>query len=515
MSVKLLRSSVVVSAMTMISRVLGFVRDVVIAFAFGASAATDAFFVAFKIPNFLRRLFAEGAFSQAFVPVLSEYRTNRSHDEARELIASVAGTLAGILFLITAIGVLAAPLLIYVFAPGFAGDAGKIELAGDMLRWTFPYLLFISLTAFVGGILNSYGRFAIPSLTPVLLNLVMIAAALWLAPMMERPIMALAIGVFVAGIAQLGFQLPFLLRLNLLPRPRWNRAHEGVRRIMKLMVPALFGSSVAQINLLLDTLIASFLVSGSVSWLYFSDRLMEFPLGVFGIAIATVILPKLSRDHSRADTATFSQTLDWGIRGVVLIGAPAAVALLTLAGPMLATLFQHGDFNAHDVEMASLSLMAYGVGLVGFMLIKVLAPGFYSRQDTKTPVKIGIIAMAANMVFNLILVWPLAHAGLALATTLSAFLNAALLYRGLRRGGLFTPQAGWGRFVLKVLIAIGLMAAVVLWLAGDLQGWTSAAGWERGLRLLGVIAAAAATYLLALYAMGMRVSQLRGGPSSE
>lgn len=510
MSLKLLRSTAVVGVMTMISRVLGFVRDVVIAWGFGASAGTDAFFVAFKIPNFLRRLFAEGAFSQAFVPVLSEYRTQREHDAVRGLIASVAGTLAGILFVVTAIGVLAAPILIYVFAPGFSGDPGKLELAADMLRWTFPYLLFISLTAFVGGILNSYGRFAIPALTPVMLNLVLIAAALWLAPMLERPIMALAIGVFVAGVIQLGFQLPFLWRLKLLPRPRWDRAHEGVRRIMKLMVPALFGSSVAQINLLLDTLIASFLVTGSVSWLYYSDRLMEFPLGVFAIAIATVMLPKLSRDHASEDADQFSRTLDWGMRGVILVGAPAAVGLLTLAGPMLSTLFQHGDFDAHAVTMARLSLMAYGIGLIGFMLIKVLAPGFYSRQDTRTPVRIGMIAMGANMVFNLILVWPMAHAGLALATTLSAFLNAGLLLRGLRRSGHFTPQAGWPGFVLRITVAISLMAAVLLWLAGDLQSWFVATGWDRALRLLGIIVAGAATYGVALLAMGMRPAGLRG-----
>ncbi|MCB1734051.1 MAG: murein biosynthesis integral membrane protein MurJ [Gammaproteobacteria bacterium] len=510
MSLKLLRSSAVVGAMTMISRVLGFVRDVVVAWGFGASAGTDAFFVAFKIPNFLRRLFAEGAFSQAFVPVLSEYRTQREHEEVRGLIASVAGTLSGILFLITAIGVVAAPILIYVFAPGFSGDEGKLELASAMLRWTFPYLLFISLTAFVGGILNSYGRFAIPALTPVMLNVVLIAAALWLAPLVDPPIMALAIGVFAAGAIQLGFQLPFLVRLKLLPRPRWNRTHEGVRRIMKLMVPALFGSSVAQINLLLDTIIASFLVTGSVSWLYYSDRLMEFPLGVFAIAIATVILPKLSRDHASQDADQFSRTLDWGMRGVILVGAPAAVALLTLAGPMLSTLFQHGDFDAHAVSMARLSLMAYGVGLVGFMLIKVLAPGFYSRQDTKTPVRIGMIAMGTNMVFNLILVWPLAHAGLALATTFSAFLNAGLLYRGLRRSGHFTLQPGWTGFLLRVTVAISLMGALLVWLAGDLQTWFDAHGWDRALRLIGIIVAGATTYGMALLAMGMRPAGLRG-----
>ena len=340
MSKALLKSTGIVSAMTSLSRVSGFIRDMLYAQLFGAGAGTDAFFVAFRIPNFLRRLFAEGAFSQAFVPVFSEYQTQHQQAELRELVDQVTGTLGAILLLITALGVLAAPLLILLFAPGFSSDAGKYQLTVDMLRITFPYLLFISLTALAGGVLNSCGRFAIPAVTPVLLNLTMIAAALWLAPHMEKPVMGLAWGVFIAGVVQLGFQIPFLRQIKLLPRPRWGWASAGVQQVLKLMLPAVFGSSVAQVNLLIDTLLASFLVSGSVSWLYYSDRLVEFPLGIFGVALGTVILPKLSRHHASAETAHFSQTLDWALRWALLIGVPATVALVILAGPMLAALFQ-------------------------------------------------------------------------------------------------------------------------------------------------------------------------------
>ncbi|HNW79788.1 MAG TPA: murein biosynthesis integral membrane protein MurJ, partial [Candidatus Competibacteraceae bacterium] len=432
MSKALLKSTGIVSAMTSLSRVSGFIRDMLYAQLFGAGAGTDAFFVAFRIPNFLRRLFAEGAFSQAFVPVFSEYQTQHQQAELRELVDQVTGTLGAILLLITALGVLAAPLLILLFAPGFSSDAGKYQLTVDMLRITFPYLLFISLTALAGGVLNSCGRFAIPAVTPVLLNLTMIAAALWLAPHMEKPVMGLAWGVFIAGVVQLGFQIPFLRQIKLLPRPRWGWASAGVQQVLKLMLPAVFGSSVAQVNLLIDTLLASFLVSGSVSWLYYSDRLVEFPLGIFGVALGTVILPKLSRHHASAETAHFSQTLDWALRWALLIGVPATVALVILAGPMLAALFQYGEFDAHDVAMSTRSLMAFALGLVAFMLIKVLAPGFYARKDTRSPVKYGIIAMGANTAMTLIFIWPLAHAGLALSTSLAAFLNAGMLFFNLR-----------------------------------------------------------------------------------
>jgi len=508
MAKKLVKSTATVGAMTLLSRVLGFLRDMVVARMFGVGEGTDAFFVAFKIPNFLRRLFAEGAFAQSFVPVLSEYKTQRDHAEVKSLVDDVAGTLGGILFLITIIGVLAAPVLIFIFAPGFLDEPVKYSLASDMLVLTFPYILFISLTAFAGGILNTYGRFGVPAFTPVLLNLVLIACAVWLSPLMAEPITALAWGVLIAGIAQLLFQFPFLAKLKLLPRPRFSFKDEGVRRIKKLMLPAIFGSSVAQINLLLDTLIASFLVTGSVSWLYFSDRLVEFPLGVFGIALATVILPNLSQHHAAQSAESFSKTLDWALRWAVIIGTPATAGLFVLAGPMLTTLFQYDSFSTFDVEMATRSLMAYAVGLLGFILIKVLAPGFFARQDTKTPVKIGVIAMVSNMVMNLILVWPLAHAGLALATSLSAFVNAGLLFFTLRKEAVYSPEAGWVKLVLQVVAANAVMAAVLWWGTGDLQSWFEMSGIHRVIELAMWIGLGAVAYFVVLLVLGVRFRQL-------
>jgi putative peptidoglycan lipid II flippase len=508
MSKKLVKSTATVGSMTLLSRIFGFIRDMVVARVFGAGLGTDAFFVAFKIPNFMRRLFAEGAFSQSFVPVLSEYKTQREQEQVKRLVDDVAGTFGTVLLLITIVGILAAPVLIAIFAPGFLDETQKYDLATGMLRFTFPYILFISLTAFAGGILNSYGRFGVPAFTPVLLNLVLIGCALWLAPHMEQPIMALAWGVLFAGLAQLLFQLPFLARLKLLPRPRFNRANEGVQKIRTLMLPAIFGSSVAQVNLLLDTLIASFLVTGSVSWLYFSDRLVEFPLGVFGIALATVILPSLSQQHAAASTEDFSRTLDWALRWVLLIGTPAMVGLFVLAGPVLTTLFQYGEFSQHDAVMATRSLMAYALGLQGFILVKVLSPGFFARQDTKTPVKIGVIAMVSNMVMNVILVFPLAHAGLALATSLSAFINAGLLFRILRRDGVYRPEPGWLKLLLQVLAANIAMAAVLWWGAGDLQQWFAWGGMQRALQLVLWIAVGAAVYFIMLFLTGVRFRRL-------
>ena len=511
MSKKLIKSTAVVSAMTLLSRVLGFLRDMVLARVFGASVATDAFFVAFKIPNFLRRLFAEGAFSQAFVPVLSEYKTQRDHDEVKQLADAVAGVMGAVLLIVTLVGVFAAPVVIAVFAPGFLDETDKYELSVQMLRITFPYILFISLTAFAAGILNSYGRFAVPAITPVLLNIVLILMAVVVAPRLETPVMALAWGVFLAGLVQLGFQLPFLARLRLLPRPRWRWRDEGVRRIGRLMLPAIFGSSVAQINLLLDTLIASFLVTGSVSWLYYSDRLVEFPLGVFGIALATVILPNLSRQHAAASSEAFSRTLDWALRWVIIIAVPSALGLLMLAGPILTTLFQYNAFTPHDVEMAARSLMAYSLGLLGFILVKVLSPGFFARQDTRTPVRIGIIALVANMFLNVMLVFPLAHAGLALATALSATLNALLLYRALRREGVYTPEPGWAVLAVQVGLANGVMATVLWFGVAELAVWFEWGGWTRVWVLLGWIGIAGLVYFGTLWLMGLRFLTLWAG----
>jgi len=508
-SKSLLKSTVSVGAMTLISRILGFARDILIARLFGTSAGADAFFVAFKIPNFMRRLFGEGAFSLAFVPVLSEYKTQRGDAEVQRLIDHVAGVLGGILFVVTVIGVIAAPILVALFAPGFLDEPDRYALTVEMLRITFPYLMFISLTALAAGILNSYGFFSAAAFTPVILNVSLIAAAVLLAPYLDQPVTALAWGVFFGGIFQLLFQFPFLRRLGKLPRPRWQRKDEGVRRIIKLMMPAIFGSSVVQINLLFDTLIASFLVTGSVSWLYFSDRLVEFPLGIFGIALATVILPNLSQKHADQSAEAFSSTLDWALRLVVVLALPAALALAVLAAPMIATLFQYGEFSAHDTLMAARSLVAYSLGLLSFILVKVLVTGFYSRQDTKTPVRIGIIAMVANMVFNVLLVFPLAHAGLALATSLSALLNALLLYRILRREGVYQPGAGWLPLVLRVVSASVAMA-LVLWLGvAGIEQWFEWGWLQRSWHLGMWVVVGGTVYFAVLWLCGMRPGQLR------
>ncbi|HKK02994.1 MAG TPA: murein biosynthesis integral membrane protein MurJ [Gammaproteobacteria bacterium] len=519
------RSTTIVGGNTLASRVLGFARDVVFARLFGAGTGMDVFVVAFQIPNFLRRLFAEGAFSQAFVPVLSEYQSQRPHDEVRALVDRVTGTLGVALFIVTLAGVLAAPLFIMLFAPGYLQEPEKLALGSDMLRLTFPYLFFISLTALAGGILNTYGKFGVPAFTPVFLNLVLIAAALWLSPRFEQPVIGVAVGVLVAGVVQLAFQLPFLRALRLVPRPRWGWSHPGVRQIGRLMLPALLGSSVAQINLIVDRVIASFLVTGSISWLYYSDRLLEFPLGVFGIALATVILPGLSRRHAEQSMAAFSATLDWAMKLVLLIALPAAVGLFLLAGPMLATLFQYGRFSDGDVRMASLSLMAYSVALVGFTLVKVLSPGYFSRQDIRTPVRISIRAMFVNIGLNAIFVVPMillkvpgAHAGLAAATGLAAIYNASALYRGLRNTGIYTRGAGWGALLARVLLANVAMGVVLWFAAGPLEAWLAAEWHLRALRLAGCIALGLAVYLVALWALGLRPAQLRsdtGAPGAR
>lgn len=507
MSEKLFKSTAVVSSMTFISRIVGFIRDIVIARFFGAGLDTDAFFVAFKIPNFLRRLFAEGAFSQAFIPVLAEFK-ERGDKDLKELIAATSGTLALILFIITAIGIITAPLLIMLFAPGFIDEPEKLELGGNLLMVTFPYLFFISLTALAGAILNSFGKFAVPAFTPVFLNISLIASAIWLAPNLEQPVTALAWGVFIGGLVQLIFQIPFLIKIGQLPKPRWGRKDSGVQKIIKLMIPAMFGVSVSQINLLLDTLLASFLVTGSISWLYYSDRLVEFPLGIFGIALATVILPSLSKKHASGSAEAFSNTIDWALRWVFIITIPASVGLFYLAEPLLITLFQYGEFTTEHAYQASLSLMAYSLGLIPFVVIKVLAPGYFARQDTKTPVKIGIIAMISNMVLNVILMLHYAHVGLALATALSAMLNAGLLYQGLRKRNVYQPNRGWQKFVLRLLIPnLGLLF-VLFQLTPEAANWVNASAWERAGMLTGIISASALSYFILLDLVGIRVKQL-------
>lgn len=508
----LLANTGIVSFFTLVSRILGLIRDIVIAAIFGASGVTDAFFVAFKIPNFFRRLFAEGAFSQAFVPVLSEYKTQKSHEEVKQLVHRVAGSLSSILFLITLIAVIAAPLLIYLFAPGFESGEPRQLLAANMLQITFPYLFLISLVAFSGGILNSYGKFAVPAFTPILLNLALIGSALFLAPLFPESISikALAWGVLIAGIIQLLFQLPFLHQIKLLPLPVLTREkHDGVSRIYQLMLPALLGVGVTQINLLLDSILASFLAEGSISWLYYSERLIQLPIGIFAVAIGTVILPKLSSQVAEKSPESFNQTLNWAVRTLLLIALPASAALCFLAGPLLTTLFQYQAFSTEDVQMASLSLWAYAPGVIGFMLIKVLAPGFYSRQDTKTPVKIAIYAMIANMVFNLLLVWHFEHAGLALATTLSGFVNAGLLFWVLIRSKVFIPSRDLLFWVIKMMLATVLMLALLYSLTPSIQWWFAADVFERVLWLLALCGLGALVYFIALIIMGLRPRHLR------
>ena len=515
MSRALLRSTGVVGSMTLVSRVLGFVRDVLQASLFGAGAAMDAFFIAFRIPNLFRRLFAEGAFSQAFVPVLSEARETQSPEQVRELVSVVSGTLGTVLLLLTAVCLIAAPLLIGLFAPGFADTPEKFAQAVEMLRWTFPYLMFVSLVALAGGVLNAYGRFAAPAFAPVWLNVCLIAAALWYAP----NVVALAIAVFVAGAMQLLFLLPSLARIGMLARPRWGFSDPRVRRIIWLMAPIMFGSSIGQLSLLVDSIIASYLPrDGSVSWLWFADRLMEFPLGTFSIAIATVILPSLSRSHSQASGTQFSDTLDWAMRMVLLIGLPAALGLYLLAGPLVATLFFHGQFTAEDVRMTAWALQAYAIGFLGFSLVKVMVPGFFARQDARTPVRCGVVALCCGMAMSLSFSGLLLrigfvapHVGIALATGLGAWINAALLYRALRRGGVHRPAAGWGGFGLRLLLANAAMSAFLLWQRGTLAEWVGRGVLERIEALLWLLLPAMAVYFLVLFASGLRPRHLAMG----
>lgn len=502
----LLKALATVSSMTLVSRVLGLVRDVVIARAFGAGLPTDAFFVAFRLPNLLRRLFAEGAFSQAFVPVLAEYRNARGDEETRALVNHVATLLALALIVVSVVGVIAAPLIIYVSAPGFSADAQKFDLTVALLRITFPYILFISLTSLAAGILNTWSRFSVPALTPTLLNLSFIVFAVWLAPYFDPPVMALAWAVFCGGVLQLAFQLPFLLKIRMLPRLAWAPRGEGVRRILRLMGPAVLGVSVAQISLLINTIFASFLVTGSVTWLYYADRLMELPIGLLGVAIGTILLPNLSRRFVDGARDEYIRLLDWGLRLMVVLAAPCAVALAILAIPILATLFRHGEFSAHDVLMTRQALIAYSAGLVALVLVKILAPAFYARQNVKTPVKIAVITLLATQLMNLAFVWHLRHAGLALAIALAAWVNAGLLYWKLRQHGIFTPLAGWPLFLLKVAIALVAMAGVLLWAAAGSDFWLQAGFRERLERLALVILSGVAVYFGTLWLAGFRLA---------
>lgn len=516
MSKRLLKSGLVVSTMTFVSRVLGLVRDVVVANLMGAGASADVFFFANKIPNFLRRLFAEGAFSQAFVPVLTEYQAQGDKDKTRELIAKVSGTLGVLVTIVTLLGVLGSGAVTALFGAGWFIDwlndgpsAGKFELASLLLKITFPYLWFITFVALSGAILNTLGKFAVSSFTPVFLNIMIITSALFVSPTLAQPEIGLAIGVFLGGLVQFLFQIPFLIKEGVLVRPKWGWNDPGVTKIRTLMIPALFGVSVSQINLLLDTFIASFLATGSISWLYYSDRLLEFPLGLFGIAIATVILPALSRKHVDEHSEGFRSTMDWGVRMVVLLGVPAMLGLMVLAKPMLMVLFMRGEFTPLDVEQASFSLIAYASGLLNFMLIKVLAPGYYSRQDTKTPVKYGIIAMASNMVFNAIFAYLYGYIGLAIATALSAFLNMSLLYRGLHLQKVYKLTKQTLFFVARVVLAGVVMVFVIQWQLQEMSVWLEWSLMDRIMVLAMLIGVGGLTYLFSALLLGIRPRHLR------
>ncbi len=505
----LVKALVTVSGMTLISRILGYARDTLIARAFGAGIATDAFFVAFRLPNLLRRLFAEGAFSQAFVPVLADMRAKEGVDGSKLLVDRTATLLALVLTLVTIVGIIAAPAIIWLSAPGFASDPAKFDLTVAMLRVTFPYILFISLVAFAAGVLNTWGKFAIPAFTPSLLNVSFIVGALVGAPYFDPPAMVLAWAVFAGGALQLVFQVPALRRIGMLPRWRFDHRDPAVRRILTLMAPAALGVSVAQVSLLINTIFASFLETGSVSWLYYADRLMEFPTGLLGAALGTVLLPTLAKHYSEGREAEYSRLLDWGLRLAVLFAAPAAVALAVLSAPLVTTLFHYGAFSERDVWMTREALMAYSVGLLGLILVRVLAPGFYARQNIATPVRIAVFTLVATQLMNLVFVGAFRHAGLALAIGLGACMNAALLLTMLRRKGIFVPQPGWLVFALKTAIALVAMGFALHFAMGPEKSWLEAGLLARLLKLFGLVVMGAGVYFSLLWLLGFRTRDFR------
>ncbi len=517
---KLLRSTLLFSALTFLSRLSGYARDMVQSHVFGASGLTDAFVVAYRIPNFLRRIFAEGAFAQAFVPVFSAARERGDPVALKHLLDRVAGSLCAVVLVVTAIGVLCAPWLVHLFAPGYADDPVRQTAAGDMLRITFPYLFFISMVALAGGVLNSFHRFAVPALTPILHNLAVIAAALWLAPLLEVPVHALAWGVFAAGAIQLLVQVPALARLGLLPRPRLGFSDPGVRRVLSLMGPAVLSASVSQVNLLVGTAFASLLVAGSQTWLYLADRLLEFPIGMFGVALGTVLLPTLSRRFAAGDSGGFARNIDWGVRVVMLLALPATAGLIVLAEPICASLYQHGRFTAEDTVMTALALMALCVGLPGFMLAKVLAPGFFARQDTRTPMRAAVIVVGVNIALLFAVVLPLrqqgvaaAHVGIALATGVCGLLHAILLGWWLYRRDIYRPSAATGRLLLWLLLACAVMVCVLVGARQLVGDWTALPLLWRLLHLGWIIVMGGFVYAVVLLLAGVRLRQLREPPS--
>ena len=499
----LLRAVATIGSLTFVSRVLGYVRDFFIARTFDVGAGTDAFFVAFRIPNLLRRMFAEGAFSQAFVPILSEYRNRQAPEETRQLVEVIATTLFLALIAVTAVGVLAAPVIGYFFAPFWFHDKPEqFTLTVQMLRITFPYIFFISLVALAAGVLNTWSRFSVPALTPVLLNVSFIVAAAFFAERFDPPVLALAWAVFAGGALQLALQLPFLARIGMLPRWRLNLRHPGLARVGRLMLPALFGVSVTQLSLLINSIFASYLPTGSVTWLYYAERLMELPAGVLGVAVGTILLPNLSRHFASGAGDEYGRLLDWGLRVTLVLALPAAAALAVLAVPLITTLFHYGRFGAEDVWLTRQALVAYSLGLVGMILVKILAPGFYARQNVVTPVKIGLVTLAATQLMNLAFIMPLKHAGLALAIGLGACLNAALLYRMLRKTGIYAPQPGWAAFAGRVAFAVAAMAAVLYFAMGPSAWWLQAPWQHKAAAMCGLVALGTVAYGLILLALG-------------
>ena len=512
----LFKAIVGVSAMTSLSRVAGLANQIVMAKVFGAGAVNDAFEIAFQLPNMMRRLFAEGAFAQAFVPLIAEYKSQRGEGATHTLINRVATLQLLALLAVTVLGIVAAPWLIPLFASGFAKTEGKTLLATQLLQIMFPYLLFISLTALAGGVMNIWKKFAIPAFTPVLLNLCMIAAAVWATPYFAQPIHALAWGVVVGGVAQLALQLWPLYKLGMFPRLDFHIRDEGVQRMLKTMAPALIGVSIAQISMLINVSYASGFGDGAVSWLKKADRLMELPTALLGVAIGTVILPALGALRGEKNMRGYGELLDYGMRFALIATLPAMAVMGVLATPMVATLFQRGAFSAEDVTRTGPAVAAYAVGIVALVWIKILAPAFYAQQDTRTPVKIGIRVLLITQLFNLFFVFvvfnrfapQLLHVALALSTSLGAVLNAWWLYRGLLARGVYVPQAGWTRFARQLLAATLLTTALILLARPTDVWWTVVGEIPRASMLAALFALGGFAYLGVLYCFGFRLRDM-------
>lgn len=516
MSKKLIKSGLLVTSATFASRILGLVRDIAMAHLLGAGVASDVFFFANRIPNFLRRLFADGAFNQAFVPVMMEYKKKGDKDAVRDLLSATIGSLGLIVSIVTVLGVLGSTVISALFGWGWfmawlhhepGGD--KFALASLLLKIQFPYLWFVTLTAVSGAVLNTYNRFGVSSFTPTFLNIVLIVTCWWIAPHIEQPVIALSIATFVGGLIQLLYQIPYMWKLGFMVRPRIDWHHPGVVKIRSLMIPALFGVSVSQINLMFNTMLASFLVTGSISYLYYSDRLLEFPLGMFAVAISTVILPTLSKRHVDANPQAFAQTMDWGVRMVLFLGLPAMVGIMVLREPILRVLFMRGEFGEHEVMMSGASLLASTSGLLSLMLARVLAPAFYAQQDTKTPVRYGVQSMVSNMVFNAILTYPLGYVGLALSTALSGTVNAISLFQGLYRRHIYRPGWGTGMFTLRLVIAAVVMGCALQWAMAPLSVWVLWTQWHAIFELSKLIGVGIVAYVATMFIVGLRLSHFK------